>query len=203
MPKGFKQEEKQHIQQALLAEGRELFCQFGLQKTSIQDITKKVGIAAGTFYKFFQSKEELYFDILANEEEEVKNFLNNLDVTNSSNPKSVIKQHLLTTIEMVEKNPLMRQIYLGDNMNALSRKIPEEKLANHLKEDNQASSVLITNWKQQGVIIKYEPELVTGLFRSLFMLTLHKKEIGEDIYRATIELHVDLLVEGLIEEEVK
>lgn len=68
MPK-FTEQEKEQVRQSLLIKGRELFIQYGLAKTSIDDVILACGIGKGTFYKFFASKEELYFEILKNEEE--------------------------------------------------------------------------------------------------------------------------------------
>src|SRR5690625_5812047 len=72
MARGFNSKEKQAIRLSLIEYGRELFSKLGFQKTSILDITKNVGIAQGTFYKFFSSKEELYFVILEMEEQKLR-----------------------------------------------------------------------------------------------------------------------------------
>nr|WP_258880728.1 TetR/AcrR family transcriptional regulator [Clostridium estertheticum] len=43
--------------------GLELIKQYGMRKMSIEQITKKVGIAQGTFYNFFDSKEILVYEL--------------------------------------------------------------------------------------------------------------------------------------------
>ncbi len=201
MPKGFKEQEKQLIQQALFDRGRQLFCKYGLQKTSIQEITKKAGIASGTFYKFYSSKEELYFDILSEEEKHLKDRLFKVDLSKETQPRQAIKELLLSLLETVETNPLIQQLYLGNNMDALTRKLSKEKLDEHFTEDKDSLVHLIELWKQQGVVITHPPEVITGILRSLFLLTLHKKEIGEDIFPQTMKLHVDLIVDGIIKKE--
>ncbi|UAL26941.1 TetR/AcrR family transcriptional regulator [Bacillus paralicheniformis] len=67
MPK-FTEKEKEAIRSALVQSGRELFAQLGLKKTSVGELTASAGIAQGSFYTFFNSKEELYFEILQEEE---------------------------------------------------------------------------------------------------------------------------------------
>ena len=37
-----------------------------MKKTSVDQLTKAVGIAKGSFYKFFESKEMLFFAVLEN-----------------------------------------------------------------------------------------------------------------------------------------
>ena len=80
MSRGFNEREKQVITNSLIEQGRILFSKLGFQKTSILEITKNVGIAQGTFYKFFNSKEELYFVILEMEEEKIKEQFANVDI---------------------------------------------------------------------------------------------------------------------------
>ncbi|MEC1287550.1 TetR/AcrR family transcriptional regulator, partial [Bacillus paralicheniformis] len=71
MPK-FTEKEKEAIRSALVQSGRELFAQLGLKKTSVGELTASAGIAQGSFYTFFDSKEELYFEILQQEEKKIR-----------------------------------------------------------------------------------------------------------------------------------
>ncbi len=77
MPRGFSDKEKIMIQESLMENGKRLFSSYGLKKTSISDITRAAGIAQGSFYNFFDSKEELYFEILEAEEQTMKEKLLN------------------------------------------------------------------------------------------------------------------------------
>ncbi|QQK75431.1 TetR/AcrR family transcriptional regulator [Salicibibacter cibarius] len=201
MPKGFKGYEKHVITNSLIEQGKVLFSKFGLQKTSINEITKNVGIAPGTFYKFYNSKEELYFEILEKEEEQIKKQFLSIDIQKDNQPKQEIKKLLLQTIDIIETNPLIRQLYFENNMEALLRKLPPEKLVEHYNNDSAALFPLIEKWQKEGVLLEANPEIIAAMLRSLFLLTLHKKEIGVEVYTETIELFIDLIVDGLIKEE--
>ena len=72
MARGFTDREKEIIRNNLIETGRELFGKYGLKKTSIGDLTKAVGIAQGSFYTFFKSKEKLYLEIIDREGELIK-----------------------------------------------------------------------------------------------------------------------------------
>lgn len=50
--------------QKLLEKGKELLLSYGVKKTSIEDITKAAGMAKGTFYNYFKSKEEFFLELL-------------------------------------------------------------------------------------------------------------------------------------------
>lgn len=63
MPKIYSEGKRQEITNRLMAAGLELIKKNGMKKTNIESITKKVGIAQGTFYNFFESKEVLIYSI--------------------------------------------------------------------------------------------------------------------------------------------
>src|SRR5690625_3889333 len=112
------------ITDSIIEQGRILFSKFGFQKTSIHEITESVGIAQGTFYNFFDSKEELYFVILELEEEKVKNQLTHVDIFKENEPKKANKQMIRELIKTVETNPFIRELYFGDTMKNMIRKLP-------------------------------------------------------------------------------
>lgn len=72
MPKIYSEEKRQEIKKQLMGTGLELIKHNGLRKMSVEEITKRVGIAQGTFYNFFKSKEMMVYE-LANEYQERTN----------------------------------------------------------------------------------------------------------------------------------
>jgi len=50
--------------QELLDAARDLFVEKGYEQTSVSDVVAKVGVAQGTFYWYFQSKEEVLLAIM-------------------------------------------------------------------------------------------------------------------------------------------
>lgn len=198
MSRGFNKNEKQFITDSLIEQGRILFSKFGFQKTSILEITKSVGIAQGTFYNFFASKEELYFSILEIEEKVIQEQLTHVDIFKDNQPKKAIKNTLKQMIKTIETNPLIRELYFGNNMETMLRKLPAQSLEDHFKNDTDSLLPLIHKLKSEGIILKESPEIIAGVLRSLFILTLHQQEIGVTIYEDTIELFIDLIVDGLI-----
>jgi len=189
-----------HIMRTLLIDqGRDLFSQYGLQKTSIHDITKGVGIAQGTFYNYFSSKEELYFVILEKEEENIREQLLNDAINKHDNPKKVLKQFLTHLVDTVETNPFIRELFFGENLKIMVRKLPPEILEKHFEKESDAFIPLIEKWKMEGIILKENAETIAGLFRSLFLLTFHQKEIGNTVYDYVMERLCDYIVDGILE----
>jgi len=203
MARGFNSKEKQAIRLSLIEYGRELFSKLGFQKTSILDITKNVGIAQGTFYKFFSSKEELYFVILEMEEQKLREQFMVTDIFKEKDPKQSIKNMLQQMIQMIEKNALIRELFIGSTMEHIVYKLPPELLEKHYQNDSLAMLSLLEKFKKEGFAIEKEPEIIASMLRSIFLLTLHKKEIGEHVFEKTMEAFIDLIIDDLIREEEK
>lgn len=63
MPANFTEEERKEIRERLIALGYDLIRKIGLKKMKVSTIAERAGIATGTFYHFFASKEA-YVDAL-------------------------------------------------------------------------------------------------------------------------------------------
>lgn len=57
MPIAFTEEEQEQIREQLFLKGIRLIVKFGLQRTTVDKLTKECGIAKGSFYLFYDSKE--------------------------------------------------------------------------------------------------------------------------------------------------
>lgn len=64
MPKGFSEEEKITITHKLLTECKMNWQIYGYKKTSIDILCQNVGISKGAFYTFFDSKENLFYQVI-------------------------------------------------------------------------------------------------------------------------------------------
>lgn len=63
MPKVYSEEKRREIKESLMRSGLEIIRQYGMKRMSIEELTKRVGIAQGTFYNFFKSKEVLVYEL--------------------------------------------------------------------------------------------------------------------------------------------
>ncbi|MBA4495061.1 TetR/AcrR family transcriptional regulator [Paenactinomyces guangxiensis] len=201
MGRKFSEHEKEYIRKRLLETGKNMFSTYGLKKTSIGDLTKSVGIAQGTFYLFFKSKEELYFEILEIEEERVRKSLLSEHFISEELTRARFKQFLKQAVSIVETNPIFRQIYEEDVLEHLMRKLPPEKWEKHMIKDFNMSLPLISHWQKEGRMVDLDPELIVSMIRSLILLTLQKKIIGEQLYQPTIELFIQFIADGLVKKE--
>lgn len=202
MPK-FTEKEKEAIRNKLLDEGRRLFAALGLKKTSIEDVTKAVGIAQGSFYLFYSSKEELYCEILQQEERVIRSQLIEHFFAQDHITREMFKQFLRRSFAVMEENPFIRQMYDEDAMESVFRKLPEDKLQELFTDDSAFFVPLIVRGQQQGWMAARNPETIVSLIRSIVLLAMQKRQIGEERYEETIELLIELVASGLVKEEAK
>jgi hypothetical protein len=86
-------------------------------------------------------------------------------------------------------------------MENLIRKLPTEKINAHINKDTAVIMPLIQQWQQEGIILSINPEVIAGVIRAIFVLSLHKKEVGEAVFGETIEFLIDSIVSGLVKQE--
>jgi len=56
-----------HIREEILEEAQKLFRQFGLKKTTMEDIAKAMGKGKSTLYYYFCSKEDIFDAVILKE----------------------------------------------------------------------------------------------------------------------------------------
>lgn len=60
----FTDEQNEQIRNDLIREAQRCGITIGMRKTSVEQLAEAVGISKGSFYKFFDSKELLFFAVL-------------------------------------------------------------------------------------------------------------------------------------------
>lgn len=75
MPTAFTDEEIKRLRSELIQAGIRLSKELGLQRMSVEKLTEAVGIAKGSFYLFFSSKEEFILAIAGYASEETQKML--------------------------------------------------------------------------------------------------------------------------------
>src|SRR4051812_30774528 len=106
MPKGFSEREKTIIRAQLLAKGRELFAKQGIKKANVEELTRAANISKGAFYLFFNSKEELFFELLSQFENEYHASLIEAAAQPGASPRQQVKDVLAQAFTIWRTHPL-------------------------------------------------------------------------------------------------
>jgi AcrR family transcriptional regulator len=166
----------------------------------VEDLTRAAGISKGAFYLFFDSKEELYFAIIEQVEEQFRAsvFAGADDAAGS--PRERFKAMLRRALALWEEHPLFSRTGREEYAQLL-RKLPAEKVLSHLREDEAFVSQLLAEWQRQGVAQQSDLRLVVGLARTFFLVSLHRDEFEADVYPQVMETLAELIANYLVKEE--
>jgi AcrR family transcriptional regulator len=200
MPKAWSKEEKEIIRKNLINESRKLFEKYGLQKTTVDEIVRAARISKGSFYLFYGSKEELYFDVLETVEGEFREKLFENAFKPQKNKRKSFKSFLNQMIELLITMPLYKEIN-STNYELLLQKLPDETLKKHIESDQEDISKYFRYWMEQGWMRNVDMEALNGLLLSLIYLVIHRDDFEGTNFEATKELWIDTLASYLIIEE--
>lgn len=192
MPKRYSEEERAYIRKRLKEEAVSCMGQFGIRRTTVDEIVKRVNIPKGTFYLFYKSKELLLFDVIQEQHERINQKLYQEISRLSHEPFSVEKltDVIFEFYKMTEEMPMF-QLMDSQEIELLVRKLPREVVEAHLQDDTDSIQKLFS-----FLPVKKEVDIkvVSAAFHAIYYATLHKDEIGEDGYDEALRM----LIYGLI-----
>jgi AcrR family transcriptional regulator len=198
MPRAFSAEERETIRRQLREQGEKLFEAYGLRKTTVDDITKAVGISKGSFYLFYSSKEELFLEIVEQMESELRESILEHTLHPEENARQNVRRILSRFLLTYDAYPLLKEFSQAD-LDYLVRKLPAERLEAHSHRDSTFFDDFVSKVKREGISLKVPPRVAFNLVLSLFLVSLHRRDLGDDAYTETMKILADL-VAGYITE---
>jgi len=189
MPKGFTEHEKELIRKRLLEQGYKHFSAYGLKKTNIEELAKAAKISKGAFYLFYESKEALFMDVAELAEQRYRQeILAALDQPGPS-PRARLFAVFKKALALLKTIPIL-QFFTGSDYDLLFRRIPAEKLQEHLASDRVFFEELITRCQNAGIPIRAQPDQIISLLYPLVVTILHEDDLGRNNLGS-----IDLLLE--------
>jgi AcrR family transcriptional regulator len=193
MPRGFTEHERELIRERLLEQGYRQFSAYGLKKTTVDEIATAVGISKGAFYSFYKSKEALFIDVV--EEKAEKRFrqeiLAAIDLPGSS-PRARLLTVLKKALSLFKTIPML-QFFTGSDYDLLFRRIPPEKLQQHIDSDLAFFDQFITRCQQAGLPIRVRPEEISALLYALVLGIVHEDDWGVSPLGGAIDVLLELI----------
>lgn len=199
MPRPFDERERSAIRQRLRAVGREQFGTRGLRKTTIADLARAAGIAKGSFYLFFASKEDLFFQLLEEVQNELRGPMLEPDEVIDANPEPAFREFLRRMVDAFESHPILMVLTREDELAALMRRLPPAQLEEHSLDDQKFIQSLVERWQRSGRFRAADPEAVSALVTLMVLSALHRDFVGERLYPVVSEMMIDLLCRQFFE----
>lgn len=199
MPRAFTERERATIRQQLMEVGREHLQTYGIRKTNVEDLTRAVGISKGAFYTFFPSKEELFLEVLEQAEVEMREKILAYTLQMDKSARENFRQLLRDAFAVWEENSFLHN-FDQEDMALLLRRIPQERVMEHIERDDSFVDQVVETWQSQGVRFTKNPHAISGLMKALFFVSLHRDDFGQDIYPETMDLLFELVTDYLVGE---
>lgn len=201
---GFSDEERERIREQLIETGRELLLTYGPGKTTVSDITDPIGIAKSTFYRFFDSKSDLYLQIFRREMEEFGETVQQ-ELATVDDPREGLERLFRCYAEFAEENQLVQQTVIQGNYQETFRSVDPEKLETVQQEGLAELLTLIEDLRARssGPLAEVDPITVLGLMGgSVGLMALHRDEFDEyesGYYKQVQDVLITSLARGLTE----
>jgi AcrR family transcriptional regulator len=196
--RGFTPEQESRIRRQLLEAGHELFSTYGLRKTTIKDLTSEVDIGTSTFYRFFDSKEELFVAVLEREGERVLAEFHDRDFDEAEDPAAATAAFLHFIMDEIETNPLVETMLVDVTREQVAAQLSAEEREADRESDIALIRSFVADWVEDDAVHGEDPDVVAGAIRAITFLTLHREDIGEESYPAVRDFVIETFARGLV-----
>jgi AcrR family transcriptional regulator len=205
MPKGFTAQEKELIRKRLLKEGYKQLAAHGLKKTSVEELAEAAKISKGAFYLFYESKEALFMDVVEMAEQHFRQDILAAVELPGPSPRARLFSVFKQALALAKTMPLL-QFLTSSDFDVLFRRMPAEKLREHLASDREFSAELVARCRGAGIPIRAQPEEIMGLLYPLVLMTLREDEPGRNAFTGSLDLLLELVAAfclGEVERQVQ
>lgn len=177
--------------------GKEVFSAKGFKDTNVTDITKMAGIAAGTFYNYYTSKDKLFMEIFLDENSKLKrSMLESVDL--EGDPMDVVKQMFYLNNKGISENPILREWYNRDVFSKIEQRYREENGIEQIHFMYDFFIDVVAKWQAEGKMRSdIKAEMIMAIFAALINVDLHKDEIGLQYFPQLMEHISEFIMKGL------
>ncbi len=194
MPKHFSENEKQIIYQRIIEESQSHWAQYGIKRTSVADLCKAVGIAKGSFYNFFDSKEDLLVAVFKQTEHNIRAQLMTVATEHQGDRRENFRQAMSAAfLESLNYPWLLKLQNSAEEYHYFLRKLTKSQLSQLFIQDRRDIEQLLAIW--QINLNEVDVELVSATLRAIYLQLFHKTEIGEAYIMPVINLQLASLAD--------
>jgi AcrR family transcriptional regulator len=184
----------------ILAAAHRLMDQKGVETLTMDEIAQAAGVAKGTLYLYFQSKDELIQALLSQVGEAMVLDLEAI-LARPAPPREKLRQVVLLLLNYVDRESALFPVYLRELVRSKSGRGTAFTILQELEERIVA---LITRIFAEGIaekqFIPADPRLLTFLLKGLGRAVgyYHMTQDQEDVIQDTLPVVLTLLFSGIV-----
>ncbi len=199
MPRAFTEERKAELRRKLLDLGKAAFTRYGLEKTTVGELARAAGIAKGTFYHFFPSKEALFAEVLLEEYPRMANVLIAESFDAVDDTREALVRFMKQMVKLIETDELAKAF--------LSAPDSGERILAALNlqglDDSQRRELFfpipeaIARAQNRGDIVEGDPMEIAQVLGSIKIFPLYKEQLPPEWYPRIVERTAQVIADGL------
>ena len=176
----FTDQQRSAIRQKLFESAQRHALSDGVQKTSLDTLTSEAGISKSSFYKFYESKEQLFFEVARAWESDIIDVgLLALSQSKQSSDKERAAAFVYRAFERIHQLGITR--FLREDMPYLNAFMPQELARTHCL--SSARSIFET-LRREEVHFTAPDEIVLSVIQLMYLSILNIGDIGESFFPA-------------------
>lgn len=183
----FTQEQKDEIQEKLIEAGFELSTSIGFKKMTVATVAKSAGVAVGSFYIFFDSKENFVLALIKEAEKEAELRMATVFEKDGTIPLkkflSVFRENFRPETNFILKISLDDWVWLKSHLT--------DTTYFNTSSDRQKIEYLLPRIK--GVREDIDPGVVVNFIKSIYALYQNR----ETLFEESLETNVDLIFDSI------
>ena len=183
----FTQEQKDEIQEKLIEAGFELSTSIGFKKMTVATVAKSAGVAVGSFYIFFDSKENFVLALIKEAEKEAELKMATVFEKDGTIPLkkflSVFRENFRPETNFLLKISLDDWVWLKSHLT--------DTTYFNTSSDRQKIEYLLPRIK--GVREDIDPGVVVNFIKSIYALYQNR----ETLFEESLETNVDLIFDSI------
>lgn len=171
----FSEEQNAQIRRELIREARRCGVTIGMRKTSVEQLADAAGISKGSFYKFFDSKELLFFAVL--EDIHTEGFTvarKSLSTCTEQDPAGRAAAAILAACRWLAETQAF--VFIERDAEFLLRRLPQGVKAAHYHDDEVHIRDLL---EESGLRPAGGIPLAAATIRGLILTVSHQEQIGQ------------------------
>jgi AcrR family transcriptional regulator len=195
----FSDQERSLILERLLEAGHRRFSAFGLKKTSVAELADDAGIAKGSFYAFFGSKEELFLEVAAVHARTASEAIAAQTLAISGYGRDGLRALILDGARTVAEGRA-HSVFREEDARLARQRVSPEVLARHAEEEEHWLLPVARDLREHGVAVHLEPETTAELLAMVVLAPLGRGAGPRETFEAALELLADAVVGVLLGE---
>ena len=156
---------------------------------------------ARVIVKIYNSKEELFMDILKNTEKKLIKEMRQILKKMNTNPKETFKEFLKFHFNSPKENPIIQQIADSDTRAYIIRKARNIPNMEKYLQTYDYLPLFIKSWQKEGIMINKDPDLLAGILKAVITIGLDDslvEYIGREKISEVIENLIEIITNYMI-----